>query len=121
MRIAALAVIALLASACSVTTQVAVLGERGDILTGTTTATLSSGTFEAGNGRMQCAGNYDPGPGLVLSFVAVCTDGRRGIGQATRDRGGISGQGTIRMDDGETATFIFGPAAATFTPRQRVR
>jgi hypothetical protein len=45
---------------------------------------------------------------------SLCSDGRRGIVIATRDESGTSGAGTVRMDDGEEFTFMFGRAAAAF-------
>ncbi|MGE3280737.1 MAG: hypothetical protein AB7O13_06920 [Alphaproteobacteria bacterium] len=49
-----------------------------------------------------------PGP-VWLSDHVVNYDGCAKDGQS-----GLSGAGTVRMTDGDEATFMFGPAAASF-------
>jgi hypothetical protein len=107
--------IALLLAGCSITEPVVVVGKNGEILRGTTTAALDGGSFNVSNGELRCGGSYnalDTSP--TISMPVLCSDGRRGIVIATRDNSGTSGAGTIRMTDGEEATFMFGRAAAGF-------
>ena len=99
---------------CSLTEPVAVIGSNGEVMKGTATASsIGPSTFQVSNGRVSCTGTYDAitlSP--TVSFIAKCSDGRTGIGQAIRDSD-ISGSGTISLSDGTTARFIFGPAAAS--------
>jgi hypothetical protein len=44
----------------------------------------------------------------------LCSDGRKGIVIVTRDSSGTSGHGVVRLNDGSSGQFIFGPAAANF-------
>jgi hypothetical protein len=87
----------------------------GLILRGTTTASLSGGSFNVTDGKLSCGGNYDAlDTSPTISMPVLCSDGRRGIIIATRDKSGLSGAGTARMTDGSEATFMFGRAAAGF-------
>lgn len=105
-------------AACSYSWPVAVIGQRGDVLTGTANATLSEGTFSVSNGKLSCTGAYDPlDMSVTLNFTALCSDGRRGFGTVVRENSGQAGQGTVHLDDGETAAFIFGSHAAVFVPK----
>jgi hypothetical protein len=114
-RPAALAGAALWLAACSVTEPVVVIGQNGQILRGTTTAALMGGSFTASDGKLTCSGTYDSWDlSATISMPVTCSDGRKGIVIATRDNSGIAGSGTIRLTDGSTATFLFGPAAAAF-------
>jgi hypothetical protein len=98
-------------SACSITAPVAVVRSKGEVLKGTATSTLTSGTFEVTNGQLNCAGNYDPSSGSrSVSLAVKCSDGRAGVGQAIRDTA-VSGSGIVNMNDGTKATFIFGQGA----------
>jgi hypothetical protein len=100
---------------CDITQPVAVIGDNGEIFKGTATASMSGSSFQASNGRVSCAGTYDGvSPSLTVSFPVICSDGRKGLGTATRDASGITGSGTIRMNDGSDWTFVFGPAANAF-------
>lgn len=103
----------LAACATEITQPVAVIGDRGEIYKGSVKASISEGgSFFASNGRNTCSGSYDAlTPSLTVSFPVVCSDGRKGLGTATRDAGGVTGSGTIRMTDGSNWTFVFGPAA----------
>jgi hypothetical protein len=115
LRIGALCAAVLSLTACSITEPVVVIGKNGEILRGTAAASLSGGSFSATDGKLTCGGSYnalDTSP--TISIPALCSDGRRGIVIATRDASGTSGGGTVRMTDGEEATFMFGPAAASF-------
>ena len=108
--------VALLAACGPIVQPVAVIGERGEVFKGTITASMSEGGhFTATNGRITCSGTYDATtPSMTVSFPVLCSDGRKGLGTATRDGGGITGSGTIRMNDGSNWTFVFGPAANAF-------
>lgn len=107
--------IALIAADCSVTLPVVVIGKDGRILRGTTTASLSGGSFSATDGSLSCGGDYDAlDTSPTISIPVLCSDGRRGIVIATRDNNGLSGAGTVRLTDGSEATFMFGRAAAGF-------
>jgi hypothetical protein len=104
---------ALIAAGCSVTLPVVVIGKDGKILRGTTTASLSGGSFNVTDGSLSCGGDYDAlDTSPTISIPVLCSDGRRGIVIATRDNNGLSGAGTVRLTDGSEATFMFGRAAA---------
>lgn len=101
-----------LLAACSTTVPVAVVGLRGEVLKGN----ITTGAFEATNGRLTCSGSFEPAPrSPTVSVAARCTDGRSGVGVAYRDTP-TAGSGEIRMSDGSVATFIFGPAADALGP-----
>lgn len=109
------AAITLVLAGCSMTEPVVVIGKNGETLRGTATAAFNGGSFSVSNRKMSCGGSYnalDASP--TISMPVLCSDGRRGIVIATRDAGGTSGAGTIRMMDGEEATFMFGRAATGF-------
>lgn len=117
-RLPALAGTAFLAawlSGCSVTLPVAVISKDGQVLRGTTTASLEGGSFQATDGKLTCSGTYDAlSQSVTINAKVVCSDGRTGFVIATRDRGGQSGSGRIRMTDGTEADFVFGNSAAAF-------
>jgi hypothetical protein len=97
----------------AVTEPVVVIGPSGLTLKGTATGSMSGVKFTATNGTLTCGGNYD---GWILSPAIttqlLCSDGRKGIVIATRERSGIAGHGTVRLNDGSEWTFMFGAAAA---------
>jgi len=114
-RIIAFCGIVLALAACSVTEPVVVIGDKGQTLRGTTTASLSGGSFTATDGNLTCGGSYNSlDTSVTISMPVLCSDGRRGIVIVTRDKSGLSGSGTARLTDGSTATFMFGDAAASF-------
>ena len=105
----------ILLAACTVTYPVAVIGENGEVMRGTTTASLGSGSFSVSDGKITCAGSYDSSDrSITISMPVLCSDGRKGIIIVTRNRNLQSGSGRVRMDDGTEADFIFGEAAAAF-------
>jgi hypothetical protein len=111
----ATAFVTTICTACTVTQPVAVIGQNGQILKGSTTASLSGGSFSATDGKLTCGGSYDSSDmSQTISMPVFCSDGRKGIVIATRDNNGMSGSGTVRLSDGSEATFIFGPAANNF-------
>lgn len=105
----------LLHAGCSITQPVAVITTDGQVLRGSTTASMSGGTFEATNGRLTCAGTYDAfSQSVTLTAKVTCNDGRTGFVIATREAGLQSGAGRIRLSDGSEADFVFGKAASAF-------
>ena len=99
---------------------VAVIGERGDVLTGMMVSAPPGGSFTATNGVISCHGRYNAtARDRAVTFTTVCNDGRQGVGTARRDSSLVSGHGTVRMDDGETGQFIFGPEASILRPKRR--
>lgn len=103
-------------SGCAITQPVAVIGPKGEIFKGTATASLAEGgRFTATNGPITCGGTYDLNQGSrTVSFPVICSDGRKGLGTAVRDASGVTGSGTIKMNDGSNWTFVFGPVANNF-------
>jgi hypothetical protein len=99
---------------CAITEPVAVVskGIPGGVMRGTTTASLSGGSFSVSNGSLTCGGDYnalDSSP--TISIPVLCSDGRKGIIIATRDNSGMSGGGHFTLNDGTTGDFMFGVAA----------
>lgn len=113
-----LVVVLAMVSGCGpVIVPVAVIGARGEVLTGNAISTASSGTFEANNERLSCHGNYNPmSMDRVLSFAVVCSDGRQGFGTILRDSTLMAGRGKVRLADGEEAQVLLGQEAAIMTP-----
>jgi hypothetical protein len=106
-----LLVIAIGASGCATTVPVAVILHDGHILRGENSASLSSGTFSVTDGKLSCAGSYDPlNESQTITVTVTCNDGRTGIAIATRDSA-LSGGGKVTLSDGSDGTFIFGNAA----------
>jgi hypothetical protein len=96
---------------CTRTIPVAVIGQRGEILRGQNTVSLSEGSFSVTDGKLTCMGSYDPlNSSRTITVTLVCSDGRRGIAIATRDSP-VSGGGKVTLSDGEEGTFVFGDAA----------
>lgn len=101
----------LVLTACSATVPIAVMGEDGRILRGTTTASMAGGSFSVTDGKLTCKGSYNPlTESDVISMPTVCSDGRRGIVRAIRETA-TSGHGKIKLNDGYTADMIFGEDA----------
>jgi hypothetical protein len=113
---AILAILLVSGCATSVTLPVVVIEKNGHMLKGTTTASLlSGGSFNVTDGKLSCGGSYDAlDTSPTISMAVLCSDGRRGIIIATRDNNGMSGAGTVHMNDGSEGTFMFGQAAASF-------
>lgn len=115
MRFVSLLLVAL--SGCSVDLPVIVLVPRGDTLTGRVSATVVDGTFSVTNGRLTCGGHFRALDGRVFPVVATCSDGRKGAGVVTRNEDKRSGDGTLRMDDGEVLHIRYGAEVGGITPR----
>jgi hypothetical protein len=103
----------------AVTEPVVVIGPSGLTLKGTATGSLSGVKFTATNGTLTCGGSY---AGWIssptITTQVLCSDGRKGIVIARRERIGIAGHGTVRLNDGSEWIFMFGPAAANFQDAQ---
>lgn len=111
---AAIGATAALVAGCAITVPVVVVskGIPGGIMRGSSTASLSGGSFNVSNGKTSCGGTYnamDTSP--TISIPILCNDGRKGIVIATRDNSGLGGGGTFTLTDGTTGNFIFGEAA----------
>lgn len=109
----------LLVAGCAVKVPVAVIGDKGNIMRGTATATMSGGTFQVAgklHGReATCAGHYDSlSNSITITMAVTCSNGQKGIVIATRENNGINGSGRVRLEDGTEADFVFGTAAAAF-------
>lgn len=116
----ALALMAL--AGCSITKPVAVIAENGDILTGTTTVNISEGKFQVAgvmNGtQTQCKGAYDPMDlAQTIRTPVTCDNGQVGIVTATRNGDGVDGFGTVEMQDGTKAEFIWGKGAEPYAKK----
>lgn len=106
--------LALMLSACATTVPVAVIGQDGRVLKGTSSASLAEGSFQVSDGKLTCGGSYDPlQDSATISMPVTCSDGRKGIVRAVRDTY-TSGSGTVTLNDGYKAEFLFGKAAASF-------
>lgn len=100
---------------CDVTQPVVVIDSNGQVLRGTATASLSGGSFDVSDGKLSCGGSYNSmSMEPTITMQARCSDGRKGIVIAIRDSSGLAGHGTVRLNDGTTGQFIFGPSAANF-------
>jgi hypothetical protein len=100
----------------AVTEPVVVTGPSGLTLKGTATGSMSGIRFTATNGTLTCGGSYDGWiiASSTLTTQVLCSDGRKGIVIATRERSGIAAHGTVSLNDGSEWTFMFGHAAANF-------
>ncbi len=110
-----LGAIALLTSCGSVTVPVLVVADSGERLQGTTTASISGGTFEVagplGGEKVTCRGDYNAlDSSKTIAIPTTCSDGRTGMITATRDSSGMNGSGQVRLTDGTQGEFYFGNA-----------
>jgi hypothetical protein len=97
---------------CAITVPVAVIGQHGEIMRGTNTASVFSATFTVTDGKITCSGSYNPlNESQTITTTVTCTDGRTGIVTAVRDSA-TSGGGTVTLSDGTSGRFIFGEAAS---------
>jgi hypothetical protein len=86
MRILGIVALCAALGGCSVTVPVAVISKDGQVLRGTTTASLSGGTFQATDGKLTCSGTYDSlSQSVTINAKVLCSDGRTGFVIATRD------------------------------------
>lgn len=116
MRMPIILVVMLSVAGCDISEPVAAIGPKGQVFKGSATASVANGGyFSVTNGQITCAGTYDDmSPSLTVSFPVTCSNGQKGLGTSVRDANGLTGSGTIRMDDGTDWRFVFGPAANAF-------
>ncbi len=104
----------LLCSCGSITLPAAVKMTNGEVLTGTTTASVEGGSFQVAtpNGNIVCRGNYDAfDTRPTISAPVACSDGRYGTITVTRAPSGRSGVGTVSLVDGASGSVAFGSGA----------
>ena len=86
MRRAAFFALAVGLSGCAATLPGAVITPDGHILRGENFVSLSAGAFSVTDGRLTCAGFYNPlSQSQTITVAVTCSDGRTGIAIATRD------------------------------------
>jgi hypothetical protein len=96
------------------TIPVAVIGQDGRVLSGVNIVSLTEASFSISDGKLTCAGSYDPlQKSQTISMPVLCNDGRKGVVRAIRDSY-KSGSGTFRLNDGYHGDFVFGKAALNF-------
>jgi len=111
MRNAAFLALAVGLGGCTTAFPGAVITPDGQILRGENFVTFSAGRFSVSDGRLTCAGSYNPlGQSQTVTVAVRCNDGRTGIAIATRDTA-TSGGGKVTFSDGSEWTFVFGEAA----------
>lgn len=101
-------------TACEITKPVAVISDRGDIMRGTTTASMTgAGSYTVSDGTISCTGNYNSlDTSTTIPLSILCNNGLTGIGSATRTLDGMSGSGTFTTTDGRNWRFVFGENVA---------
>jgi hypothetical protein len=115
MRALAAITLLVLLSACAITEPVVVIGKDGQTLKGTATGSMGGGSFNVTDGHLSCGGSYDSwSTSATITMQVLCSDGRKGIVNSTREASGVAGHGTVRLNDGSEWTFVFGHAAANF-------
>jgi hypothetical protein len=82
MRGAIIFITALAVAGCAITEPVAVVskGIPGGVMRGTTTASVSGGSFSVSSGSLTCGGDYnalDTSP--TISIPVLCSDGRKAL------------------------------------------
>lgn len=101
----------------SMTVPAAVRMDDGSQLVGTTTASMSAGTFEVSGNGLSCFGNYDQfSSAPTLSAPFRCSDGRTGMMTINRTPDLMAGVGTATLSDGHTARVAFGRLAGSVAP-----
>lgn len=115
MRLWPILLIFLLLSACgSVTSPATVSLPDGTMLVGTTTASMSAGTFEvsAADNSLKCSGNYDQySMARILNAPFTCNDGRTGLLAVVRTPDLRAGAGDAIFTDGTKGHASFGRLA----------
>ncbi|MTI17256.1 hypothetical protein E1162_08370 [Rhodobacteraceae bacterium RKSG542] len=110
-KLALVIVLAGFVSGCAVSSPVTVIGQDGRVLKGTNSSHFADGKFVVSDGKLTCTGEY---PALnsskTISAPVTCNDGRHGIVRAFKDTP-TTGSGTVRLEDGYEADFLFGKAA----------
>lgn len=109
LTIAAITSLAILSGCGSFTVPASGLLSDGTVLTGTTTAAASGGTFEVTGGGITCSGTYDAmSSAKRIQAPASCSDGRTGTLDIVRNADGLGGVATGTFSDGTTGEFVFG-------------
>ncbi len=114
LRLFAAALPLALCSCGSITVPAAVRMSSGEVLTGTTTASVEGGRFQVATptGTVVCRGNYDAfDTRPTISAPVSCSDGRYGTITVTRAPDGRSGAGSVRLADGTSGSVAFGSEA----------
>lgn len=104
-------ILSTLTGCASQTSNALVKTSDGQILSGTTTASLSGGTFRVQNtdGSLVCSGSYDVlTRNPTISAPVECNDGRFGVAKVTRTPDWKGGAGTVKLSDGSSANVGFG-------------
>jgi hypothetical protein len=104
-------------ASCAISKPVTVLLDKGQVMRGTTTVSLSGGSFSASDSNgLSCSGSYNPYDSTpTIAVKASCNDGRTANIVVKRDTvTGAGGSGTIEMSDGTQGKFLFGAAAEKF-------
>lgn len=112
--------LALLSGCGSITLPAAVRLADGTALVGTTTASMSGGTFQVASPdkKITCSGTYDAlDQSPTLTLPVACTNGLYGSAVITRSPDGMSGSGSVVVSDGTIAQVAFGNnAGAVLAP-----
>jgi hypothetical protein len=108
-KLVAAAGLCLAAAACTGSKPLVLVMPSGTVLRGSASTMLFKGDFYATDGKVTCSGPFTPSGGTV-EVRATCSDQQRGEGSGA-ETSGDSGEGTLTMNNGKTATFIFGDAA----------
>jgi hypothetical protein len=109
LKLFAAAGLCLATAACTSSKPVVLVMPSGAVLRGSASTTLFSGDFYATDGKVTCSGPFTPSGGRV-EVRATCSDRQRGEGSGA-ETSGDSGEGTLAMNNGKTAAFVFGDAA----------
>jgi hypothetical protein len=109
LKLLAAAGLCLATTACTSSKQMVIVMPSGAVLRGSASTTLFSGDFYATDGKVTCSGPFTPSRGRV-EVRATCSDRQRGEGSGA-ETSGDSGEGTLAMNNGKTAAFVFGDAA----------
>ncbi len=107
-----LAACAVFLSGCTVDYPILVENDMGLLMRGRGELYPTGGSFSIMDQSLTCSGSYES-YNTEWTFVipTTCSDGRTGTVLATRDSG-LSGRGTMTLNDGTTVRFFYGAAAA---------
>lgn len=109
LRLFAAAGLCLATAACNSSKPLVLVMPSGAVLRGSATTMIFQGDFYATDGKVTCSGPFTPSRGRI-EVRATCTDRQRGEGSGA-ETSGDSGEGTLTMNNGKTASFVFGDAA----------
>ena len=105
----------LLAGCSDITVPVAAIGDKGEMMKGTSTAKVNGeGQIVVSGVYGKCTGNYNSyDMSLTIPISLLCDDGTTALGSATRSASGISGSGILRDSKETEWRFVFGENAAS--------